>query len=209
MTSSEPRLYKPLNDQLEQLSKAIHMSCSRTTKAADKEFKAVRKYVEKLCAAQQKLCRTNTLYTWSSKRKSNRKHLVLSGCLSDTEVQKIESEMVLWLLVNWFWRKISVYCAEVTDPARSDGKNQLYNSECAALLILTDPEWSEEEINRWMVDIPTWILVDPLRSRRIINVDCVGLDVDKWSRKNCPGSGSVCCSVTTCAVKVGRSSLLF
>lgn len=176
MTSSEPRLYKPLNDQLEQLSKAIHMSCSRTTKAADKEFKAVRKYVEKLCAAQKK---------------------------------KIESEMVLWLLVNWFWGKISVYCAEVTDPAWSDGKNQLYNSECAALLILTDPAWSEEEINRWMVDIPTWILVDPLRSRRIINVDCVGLDVDKWSRKNCPGSGSVCCSVTTCAVKVGRSSLLF
>lgn len=63
MTPSEPRLYKPLNDQLEEVSKAIHMYCSRTTKAAYKEFKAVRKYVEKLCAAQQKLCSTDSLYT--------------------------------------------------------------------------------------------------------------------------------------------------
>lgn len=53
-TPSGQKIYKPLKDQLEQLKKAIHMACSGTTKAADKEARAMKEYVEKLCAAQQK-----------------------------------------------------------------------------------------------------------------------------------------------------------
>lgn len=54
VTSSGHNVYKPLEDQLVELNKAIHMACTKTTKTADKEFKAVKKQVEKLCAAQQK-----------------------------------------------------------------------------------------------------------------------------------------------------------
>lgn len=42
-TSSERKVYKPVNDQLEELNKAIHMICTKTIKVADKEFKLVRK----------------------------------------------------------------------------------------------------------------------------------------------------------------------
>lgn len=53
-TPSGQKIYKPLKDQLEQLNQAIHMVCSGTTQAADKEFRVVRKHVEELCDAQQK-----------------------------------------------------------------------------------------------------------------------------------------------------------
>lgn len=53
-TPSGQKIYKPLKDQVEQLNKAIHMACPGTSKAADKEFRAMKDYVKKLCVAQNR-----------------------------------------------------------------------------------------------------------------------------------------------------------
>lgn len=59
--TSGQNAYKPLNDQVEQLEKAINMACPRTTKSAGKECRAMKEYVERLCEAQQKTDRQRTL----------------------------------------------------------------------------------------------------------------------------------------------------
>lgn len=54
VTSSGEKRYKPLKDQVEQLKKAIHMTCLGTPNRAEKECKNMEEEVKKLCEVQQK-----------------------------------------------------------------------------------------------------------------------------------------------------------
>lgn len=49
---SGQKAYKPLQDQVDQLKKAIHMACPGTLKTGEKLFRTMKDCVEKLCEAQ-------------------------------------------------------------------------------------------------------------------------------------------------------------